>query len=152
MTIQSACTFNCLKCSDHTVLPRRSHLGRFDDQSSPSKDIWPIRYLCLYCGQSFEVLEGMIHRASVEMQDRYQLVRYDFSSDQSGTLRHVAIYTKELKPHIEDNTIAKVHDSEAIGRVLNPSGLWDSTWGDKLHVSIDRGCEKPIPATLKSHS
>jgi len=91
--------FNCPnpKCPLYIVLPRQSHLGNFGDQSNPSKGTWPILYLCLHCGQLSEVPSGAIHLATVETQDHYQLVRYDFASDQSGSLQHCAIYTQEAE-------------------------------------------------------
>lgn len=148
MTIQRVYTFHCPNCPDHTVLPRRSHLGIFDGQSSPAKDIWPIRYLCLYCGRPYVVHVQAIHPEVAETQDLYQLVRYDFSSVQSGSLEHYAIYTKEKINHDKHQETSK----EAFERVLRPFGLASDSFGEAVNVSADRGlqCALPLSAEWKT--
>jgi hypothetical protein len=95
-----------------------------------------------------EIPAQAIHLEDSGTQDRSQLVRYDFSSDQSGVLWHVAIYTKEGKLDSGSRTIEQIHETDVIERVLKPSGLWDSSYGEEVNISIDRGIEDDIPKSL----
>jgi hypothetical protein len=148
MAIQNVYTFRCPNpnCTDYFVLPRQTHLGKFDDQSSPSKDIWPILYLCLCCEQLSEVPAQAICQERVETQGQYRLVRYDFSSDQSGSLQHFGIYTKEKRGGIADQAIRQQDARGAIEYVLKPSGLWDKSYGERIEVSIDPGLKYDPPS------
>jgi hypothetical protein len=110
MTIEQVC-IRCPNCARSIVLPRQSHLGKFDGQITPSMDIWPINFLCLPCGLVSEIQSRAIHLEELEMQDQYQLVRYDFASDQSGALAHVPIYTREAR--LESLTDSKEYVPEA---------------------------------------
>jgi hypothetical protein len=154
MSIQRVHLFHCpnKNCHDHTVLPRQSHLGRFDGRSNPATDIWPIRYLCLYCGQPSAVQASKIRQDSVETQDQYQLVRYDFSSDRSGSLEHFGIYTKERMQH--DGSLHRPTETgrEAFERVLKPFGLVHDSFGDTVHVSVDHGLRHLLPMSAKRGS
>ena len=143
--------FNCpgKKHNDHIVLPTQSHLGKFDGLSDPSKDIWPIRYLCLYCGQASVIDDNMIRREAADTQDRYQLVRYDFASGQSGTLQHFAIYTKEPISDLNMRHVGIETPRAIFERVLKPFGLVDDSFGDNANVSVDRGACAPLPIRIE---
>ncbi|MGB6690474.1 MAG: hypothetical protein WBE76_21780 [Terracidiphilus sp.] len=148
MPIQQAC-IQCPNCGRYTVLPPRSHLGTFDNEASPSKDIWPINYLCLRCGQLSVIPAQTIRSARPGKQDQYQVVRYDFASVQSGTLRHIALYTREKTDSSTYRIANQAVADEAVENVLKPSGLWQESYGDRVNVSIDWGLEHPIPVTLE---
>ena len=102
----------------------------------------PINFLCLLCGQLSKIPVEAIQRKHAETPDEYQLVRYDFTSDKSGLLRNVGIYTRERK---EDDGVPSEKASETIERILYPSGLWDISFGDCIHVSTDAGIRHSIP-------
>jgi hypothetical protein len=80
-----------------------------------------------------------------ENPDQNQLVRYDFSSDQSGSVRHVAIYTLEVGPEALTDSKEYVPEHESVSRVLVPSRLWQDSFGAQINVSIDRGCRADPP-------
>lgn len=94
------------------------------------------------------VPEEMIRLGAPKGRGQFQLVRYDFSNEQSGTLRHVGIYTKEKKSLNPVQAIDQLDANEAIENVLKPSGLWQDSYGEKIYASIDRGCGAKIPKTL----
>lgn len=85
----------------------------------------------------------------VETQDRYQLVRYDFSNGQSPELAHVAIYTRETPQRMSVDSKEFVPEHEAVDRVLLPSMLWCNSYGVKIIVSIDRELKYDAPPKLK---
>jgi hypothetical protein len=86
----------------------------------------------------------MIRLEVAETQDQYQLVRYDFSTDQSGSIESFAIYTKERICSGEDRHIFRESRREAFERVLKPFGLLEDSYGDKVNVSVDPGlCYQP---------
>jgi len=147
MPKQQAC-IRCPNCSDYIVLPRQSHLGKFGDQLNPSKDIWPILYLCLPCGQLSEIPAQAIHSEEVETRDRNQLVRYDFASGQSDSLCHCAIYTQETAFGIAYRALRQQDGTEAVERILKVSKIWDDSWGTDIKISIDRGAEYLVPKKL----
>jgi len=147
MPIELVHLFRCpnQKCSDYAVLPRQSHLGRFADQPSPAKDIWPIRYLCRSCGLASEIPAQAIHPEEAEMPEQNQLVRYDFSSDQSGSLVNFAIYSKERRLYRTSPDIRREDAYGAIEHVLKPFGIWLGSYGDTIQVSIDHGLSAEPP-------
>ena len=145
MTIERAC-IQCRNCARRIVLPPQSHLGTFDGQISPSKDIWPINFLCLSCVQLSVIPPQAIHLTERETQGRNQLVRYDFSSALEGCSAHVAIYTQECAvPESLTDSREYVLEDEAEARVLLPSRLWRDSYGYPTNVGIDRGCEAKPP-------
>jgi hypothetical protein len=68
-----------------------------------------------------------------------QLVRYDFSSDQSGSLVTFAIYSKERRLYRTSPDIRREDANGAIEHVLKPFGVWLDSYGDTIQVSIDPG-------------
>jgi hypothetical protein len=137
-------------CQNHTkqlVLPRQSHLGKFDDLPNPTKEIWPILFLCQTCGHMSEILDALIHPATVEKLGQNQLVRYDFASDQSGSLQHCAIYTQETEFDIAYRALRSQNGSEAIEKILKVSEIWDGSY-EGVCVSVDKGLEHKIPKTF----
>lgn len=124
------------RCSDRTVLPRQSPLGKFDGQPSPSKDIWPIKYLCRACGQSSEIPDEAIHPKVAENTDRNQLFQYVFSNGQPDSVVRIWIYCKENQFFAAGHTTAQ----EAIQNVLLPSGFWRDFDGSPKFVGIE-----PLP-------
>jgi hypothetical protein len=147
MPIERVHLFRCpnQKCSNYAVLPRQSHLGTFADQPSPAKDIWPIRYLCRSCGLASEIPAQAIHPEEAEMPEQNQLVRYDFSSDQSGSLVSFAIYSKERRLYRTSPDIRREDAYGAIEHVLKPFGIWLDSYGDTIQVSIDSGLSAEPP-------
>jgi hypothetical protein len=133
------------KCTDFSVLPRQSHLGDFATKPSPAKDIWPIRYLCRSCGLASEIPVQAIHTEGVEMPVQNQLVRYDFSSDQSGSLVSLAVYSKERRLHRTSPDIRREDPDAAIEHVLRPFGVWQGSHGDTIQVRIDFGLSAELP-------
>jgi len=77
--------------------------------------------------------------------DQGQLVRYDFSSGQSDSVQHVAIYTREVPLEVLTDSREYVPEDEAVPRVLVPSGLWPDSFGTQLNIGIDRGCQADPP-------
>lgn len=148
MPTQQAC-IHCPNCLNYTPLPLESHLGEFDFEVNPSKDSWPIRFLCLQCKLLFGIPPEAIHLRDAETRDRNQLVRYDFASDQSGILRHFGIYTIEKTGPIPYRIVDQLVADEAIENVLKPSGLWQKSYGQRVNISIDWGVERSIPKTLE---
>jgi|ERR1039458_708725 hypothetical protein len=147
MSIKSVYAFKCQnpKCPLYIALPRQSHLGKFDDQLSPATEIWPIQYLCLDCGHLSGVPSESIRLEAVETQDQYQLVRYDFASDQSGFLHHCAICTQEDEFGIAYRALRHQDGQEAIERVLKASKIWDGSYEYRINVSPDRGAQHIVP-------
>ena len=136
------------KCPEYAVLPRQSHLGKFDEQAGPSAGVWPILYLCLPCGRLSRVRAEMIRQVEeAEALTQYQLVRYDFSSERSGTSHHCAIYTQETGFDIAHRVLSQQDGREAIERILKVSKIWDGSYRDRINVSIDRGLQHPVPKT-----
>jgi hypothetical protein len=124
---------SCRNRTKQTVLPRQSHLGKFEDQPNPAKDIWPITYLCQQCGKLSVVCADMIHPVIVQKPGQSRLFRYDFSNGQPDSLVRLTIYTEEPKPaqiNLEDST-------RAIERILKPFGLWKSEYGMPQNVGIE---------------
>jgi hypothetical protein len=86
-----------------------------------------------------------IHWKELETQDQNQLIRYDFSTAQSSSSTHVAIYTREASLETLTDSKEYVHEHEAVGRVLLPSRLWRDSYGYRINVGIDRGCKADPP-------
>jgi len=148
MKTQQLC-IKCPSCSSCIILPRPSHLWVSDDQLNPSKHVWPINFWCLPCGKLSQIPTEAIQRIDAEAQSQYQLVRYDFTSDQSGLVRNVGIYTQERESGRLPHPSEQIHESEAIERILKPSGLWDISFGDCIHVSRDAGIKSQIPSAAR---
>src|SRR5690242_8543035 len=132
---QSVFVFDCPKCSLDIVLPPQNHLETLDGQTDPSKEIWPIRFLCQRCGQVSEVPKTAIHLRALGKPVRSQLVRYEFSNGQSDWLVRFDIYSTESDPQeIQYPTRAR-----AIERVLIPSLLWRDEYGkiESINVCVD---------------
>jgi len=144
MTIEQACV-HCFHCGRHIILPSQSHLGTFDGQINPSKNIWPINYFCLPCGLLSKIRLQAIQLEEIETRDQYQLVRYDFSSAQVGCSAHIAIYTQEALLEAFSDSKEYVPEHEAGDRVLLPSLLWRDSYGHQFNVGIDRGCQGKPP-------
>lgn len=144
MSTLQAC-IRCQNCGRNIVLPPQSHLGTFGDQINPSKDIWPINFLCLKCGLVSVTPPQAIHLVELETRDQSPLVRYDFSSALSGSSGHVAIYTQECSENGHER--GDIPQSESINLVLLPTRLWRDSYGPEINVSIDRGCQHKIPKT-----
>jgi hypothetical protein len=134
---------------DYIALPLASHLGKFDGEVNPSKDVWPINFLCLRCNLLFGIPPEAIHLRGAETRDRNQLVRYDFASDQSGILRHFGIYTVENAASTPYRIVDQLLADEAIENVLKPFGLWQKSYGQRVNISIDWGIERSVPKALE---
>lgn len=139
MPIQNVYLIRCPnpECRDYNVLPRQILLNKFGGLLGPTIDIWPITYLCQRCGQTSEVPYESIRQENAETHGHNQLVRYDFSSGQSGSSKHFRIYCKETQPFRTDGDIYPEEAGQAIERVLKPSGLWKDSYGDRIYVSIE---------------
>lgn len=135
MPIERVYLFHCFtpRCHDYAVLPRQSHLGKFDDQLCPSTGIWPINYLCQKCGQMSSVPIQAIHPAELETQDQSPLIWYQFSNGQPNSLVRIEVYSKELDPYFVESPDA----NRAIEFVLKLSGLWQDSYGHSIRVAID---------------
>jgi hypothetical protein len=139
MAIQRVYLIHCPndQCPDYAILPRQSHLGRFDEAEVPATDIWPITYFCQCCRHTSEVPFEKICLENAETQNHDQIVRYDFSNGQQNSLVRFQIYTKEIYP----SNLDKIYEQdaiEAIERILIPSGLWQDSYGKPEYVGIDR--------------
>lgn len=137
MTIQRVFTIRCPQCGDRSVLPRQSHLGKFDDQPDQAKAAWPINYLCQPCGLVFVVPSEAIRPEDVEMPVHSQLFRFDFSNGQPETLQHFVLYANEKEPYSFGPDIYSEDSAIAIERILKPSGLWRKAYGKPVMVGIE---------------
>lgn len=147
MPIERVHVFRCpnQKFSDYAALPRQSHLGRFADQPSPSKDMWPIRYLCRSCGLASEIPARAIHPEEAGMPEENQLVWYDFPGNQSGFQVSFAIYSQERRLNRSSPDIRRKDAYGAIEHILKPFGIWLQPYGDEIQVSIDPGLSAEPP-------
>jgi hypothetical protein len=142
MPIQNVYLIRCPNtgCRGYNVLTRQILPKQLGGLLDPATDIWPITYLCHRCGQASEIPFESIRQEKAETRGHNQLVRYDFSSDQSGSLKHFRIFCEE--PFRADGDIYPEEARQAIERVLKPSHLWNDSYGDRIHVSIE-----PLPSS-----
>jgi hypothetical protein len=130
------CPTKC--CPDRIALPPRILPERLSDQPSPSKNIWPINYLCNRCGQTSVIREAAIRpEVSGETRDQNQLIRYLFSNGLPKSLKLVRIYTKENKDFDDFQQTGE----QALERILLPSKLWDDSYGPSRFVRVETAAE-----------
>jgi hypothetical protein len=91
-----------------------------------------------------------IRLEAFETRDRYQLVRYDFASDQSGFLYHCAIYTEENEFGIAYRALRQQDGQEAIERVLKVSKIWEGSYDYQINVSPDPGAQHIVPRKYRT--
>lgn len=121
------------KCRAQIPLPRQSHLGKFDGPSNLATDVWPLAYLCLYCGQLSWVPAKAIRQKTSEKLAQGQLFRYDFSNGRPDDLHRFVVYTLENKPDTVNTEDART----AVRRILKPSGLWRDSYGTVRQIGIE---------------
>jgi hypothetical protein len=110
--MQRLFVLHCPGCQETIVLPRRSLLGTCGHLQYRPTDIWPLTYLCQYCGLVSELQAEAIRLESVEAPDQSQhsesLWSFEFSCGRANYERHLTIYTKGLKGGAQRDVIGNV--------------------------------------------
>lgn len=115
--LRFVCRYWCDGVEHTFVLPRQSPLGRFADEPYPSKDIWPIDFLCLPHGHVCRVGKETIRLESVETLARglYEAflwkIEYDCARENCG--QRQTIYTRYSAAGTQSDVLRAVLETRA---------------------------------------